>query len=88
MKAGMSGKGDKSVYLLNAELDNFVTGNQGYSVIVPVDLESGNLWSLYFSIDQNEFYAQIVKDTALLTVAVCIGSHLVSRFDDAIKGVI
>ena len=72
MKAGMSGKGDKSVYLLNAELDNFVTGNQGYSVIVPVDLESGNLWSLYFSIDQNEFYAQIVKDTALLTVAVCI----------------
>ena len=72
MKAGVSGKGDKSVYLLNTELDNFVTGKQGYSVVVPVDLESGNLWSLYFSIDQNEFYAQIVKDTALLSIAVCI----------------
>lgn len=72
MKAGVSGKGDKSVYLLNTELDNLVTGKQGYSVIVPVDLKSGNLWSLYFSIDQNEFYAQIAKDTTLLSLVVCI----------------
>ena len=47
--------------------------------MVPVALDSGNLWSLYFSIDQGEFYEQISKDTALLAVVMCVMGILLLR---------
>lgn len=67
-----SEKNDNSVYVLNSKIDNFVTGGQGHSVTVPVNLKSGNSWSLYLSISQSEFYEQIIKDTLFLTVVVGI----------------
>lgn len=67
-----SEKNDNSVYVLNSKIDNFVTGGQGHSVTVPVNLKSGNSWSLYLSISQSEFYEQIIKDTLFLTVMVGI----------------
>ena len=72
MKKGLAQDSNENIYLLNTKINNFVTGKQGHSVTVPVNLDSGNLWSLYFSIDRGEFYGQIVKDTAVLAVAVCI----------------
>ncbi len=67
-----SEKNDNSVYVLNSKIDNFVTGGQGHSVTVPVNLKSGNSWSLYLSISQSEFYEQIIEDTLFLTVVVGI----------------
>ncbi len=67
-----SEKNDNSVYVLNSKIDNFVTGGQGHSITVPVNLKSGNSWSLYLSISQSEFYEQIIEDTLFLTVVVGI----------------
>ncbi len=70
LKNMKEGKYSNSNYILHEKTVNFATGKTGLSILVPMKLNSGNIWSLYIAIDKSEFDGNIKEDTFRLALVV------------------
>lgn len=70
LKNMKEGKYSNSNYILHEKTVNFATGKTGLSILVPMKLNSGNIWSLYIAIDKSEFDGNIKEDTFRLSLVV------------------
>lgn len=70
LNAMPEGKFSNSNYILHENIVNSATGNSGISILVPLELSSGNKWALYVAVDKGEVDENIEKDTFRLSLAV------------------
>ncbi len=61
-----------SISVINNKVSNYATGKRGIAITVPLQLSSGNYWTLYLAIDRNEFNKILIMDTVKLIVAVIL----------------
>lgn len=61
-----------SLSVIDKHITNYASMKKGISVTVPLKLTSGNYWTLYLAIDQNEYYSSLLMDIVNLMVVVIL----------------